>query len=245
MKKITLRFYEELNDFLPKAKRKIGFEHNFIDRASVKDLIESCGVPHTEVDLILVNGKSENFSYKINDKDDISVYPVFESIDISSLQRLRPAPLRNPKFILDVHLGTLSKYLRMLGFDVFYRNNFSDEKIVKISLMEKRAVLTRDVGILKRSEVTRGYWIRNFDPVKQLEEVIKRFDLKNQIKEFSRCVECNSVLEKIDKQKIIGRLPPKVKAAHNDFLYCKSCDKIYWRGSHYKSMKSLIEKLKK
>ena len=201
-------------------------------------------MPHTEVDLILVNGESKDFSYIINGGDDISVYPVFESIDISNLQKLRPEPLREPKFILDVHLGTLARYLRMLGFDTNYRNDFSDQEIVKISLEEKRAILTRDVGILKRSEVTRGYWVRNTNPVKQVEEVVNRFDLKNLIKEFTRCVECNSVLEKIEKEKIIDRLPPKVKAAHNDFLYCKSCDKIYWRGSHYDSMKELIEKLK-
>ena len=126
MHTVTFRFYEELNDFLPKEKRKKRFEHNFIDRASVKDVIESLGVPHTEVDLILVNGESKDFSYIINGGDDISVYPVFESIDISNLQKLRPEPLREPKFILDVHLGTLARYLRMLGFDTNYRNDFSD-----------------------------------------------------------------------------------------------------------------------
>lgn len=244
MHKVTFRFYEELNDFLPKEKRKKRFEYKYIDRVSVKDVIESFGVPHTEIDLILVNGKSKNFSYLINDGDDIIVYPVFESIDISNLQKLRPEPLRKPKFILDVHLGTLARYLRMLGFDTNYRNDFEDEEIVKISLKEKRAILTRDVGILKRSEVTRGYWVRNTGPVKQVEEVVKRFDLKNQIQEFSRCVECNSILEKIEKGKIINRLPQKVKAAHNIFLYCKNCDKIYWRGSHYESMKTLLERLK-
>ncbi len=244
MHKATFRFYEELNDFLPKEKIKKRFEHNFIGRASVKDVIESLGVPHTEVDLIIVNGESKNFSYIINDSDDISVYPVFESIDISNLQKLRPEPLREPKFILDGHLGTLARYLRMLGFDTNYRNDYADKEIVKISLKEKRAILTRDVGILKRNEVTRGYWVRNTDPAKQVEEVVKRFDLKNQIQEFSRCVECNSILENIEKEKIIDRLPPKVKAAHNNFLYCKNCDKIYWRGSHYESMKGLIEKLK-
>ncbi len=244
MHTVTFRFYEELNDFLPKEKRKKKFEYNFINRASVKDVIESFGVPHTEVDLILVNSKSKNFSYIINDSDDISVYPVFESIDISNLQKLRPEPLREPKFILDVHLGTLSRYLRMLGFDTSYRNDYADKEIVKISLKEKRTILTRDVGILKRSEVTRGYWVRNTVPVKQVEEVVNRFDLKNQIKEFTRCVECNSVLEKIEKEKIVDRLPQKVNAAHNNFIYCNHCNKIYWRGSHYDSMKELINKLK-
>ena len=95
MHKIYLRFYEELNDFLPEEKRKKRFIHQFIDRTSVKDLIESLGVPHTEVDLILANGKSVNFKYLINDEDDISVYPVFESFDITAVQHLRPKTLRN------------------------------------------------------------------------------------------------------------------------------------------------------
>jgi hypothetical protein len=131
MKKLYFRFYEELNDFLPEEKRKTQFNHNYIDRGSVKDVIESFGIPHTEVDLILVNGDSVRFDYLINDGDDISVYPVFESLDITNAQHLRPKPLRNPKFIADVHLGKLARYLRMMGFDVLYKNDFDDNEIVK------------------------------------------------------------------------------------------------------------------
>src|SRR3972149_748976 len=138
MKTAYFRFYEELNDFLPPEKRKIKFEHPFFCRASVKDIIESLGVPHTEIDLILVNGKSVDFSYIINDKDEISVYPVFESFDISEVQHLRAKPLREPKFVLDVHLGALAKYLRMTGFDTVYHNNFEDVEIIKVSLSQKR-----------------------------------------------------------------------------------------------------------
>jgi uncharacterized protein with PIN domain len=244
IKTVTLRFYEELNDFLPISKRKKRFEHSFIDRTSVKDMIESLGVPHTEIDLILVNGKSVNFSYIVNNGDDISVYPVFESLDITNLQRLRAKPLRKPKFVLDVHLGTLAKYMRILGFDTLYKNNYKDEEIVRISLKEKRAILTRDRGILKRSEVTHGYWIRGSKTDEQLIEVIKRFDLKEQIIELSRCLLCNSLLRKIPKEKIIDRLPQKVKEFQNEFYYCENCDKIFWKGGHYTRMKGIIEKLK-
>lgn len=244
LKKVTLRFYEELNDFLPPNKRKKRLEHSFIDRTSVKDMIESLGVPHTEVDLILVNGKSVNFSYLVNNGDDISVYPMFESLDITNLQRLRAKPLRKPKFILDVHLGTLAKYMRMLGFDTLYKNNYKDEEIVKISLKEKRAILTKDRGILKRSEVTHGYWIRNTKVDGQITKVIERFDLKNQIKELSRCLLCNSLLRKISKEKIIDHLPRKVKEFQNEFYYCKVCDKIFWKGSHYTRMKEIVDKFR-
>jgi len=244
MHSIYLRFYEELNDFLPEEKKKKRFVHHFIDRTSVKDLIESLGVPHTEVDLILANDKSVNFKYLINDGDDISVYPVFESLDISNVQHLRSKPLRNPKFVADVHLGRLTRYLRMMGFDVYYKNDLLDEEIVKISLKERRAILTRDIGILKRTEVTHAYFIRTDKVEKQTEEVIIRFDLQNEMKEFSRCLECNELLKSIKKETIIKQLPPKVAQTQNEFYQCPSCKKIYWKGTHYERMLSYIKSLK-
>lgn len=244
MKTTRIRFYEELNDFLPPSKRKTKFELTFFGSPSIKDIIESQGVPHTEIDLILVNGKPVKFSYKLKDKDDISVYPVFESLDISMLQRLRPKPLRRPKFVLDVHLGTLAKYMRMLGFDTKYENYYSDGQLIDISLKEKRAILTRDLGLLKHSKVTHGYWVRNTKPVKQIEEIVKRFDLNNEIKEFSRCVRCNSILKPVAKDKVIAKIPPKVKDCQSEFYYCTKCSKVYWKGSHYIKMNLLIKKMR-
>ncbi len=244
MHKIYFRFYEELNDFLPEEKRKVRFEHIYIDRASVKDIIESLGVPHTEVDLILVNGKTVGFDYLINDGNDISVYPVFESLDITNVQHLRPKPLRVPKFIADVHLGKLTRYLRMMGFDVLYKNDFDDDEIVNLSLTETRAILTKDRGVLKRSEVTHGYWIRSTKVKEQVIEVIKRFDLINIIKEFSRCITCNSVLKLISKNEIIDDLPPKVSKSQIEFSRCPACQKNYWKGTHYQKMLSFIQSVK-
>jgi uncharacterized protein with PIN domain len=244
IKKVTLRFYEELNDFLPEEKKKNRFPHNYIDRVSVKDVIESLGVPHTEIDLILVNGKSVGFEYLIDDGDDISVYPVFESLDISEIQHLRAKPLREPKFVADVHLGRLTKYLRMMGFDVSYKNDFKDDQIVKISLDEKRAILTRDAGILKRSEVTHGHWVRSTNVEEQVAEVLKRFDLKNQIKEFSRCIECNQLLGSVSKEKIINELSAKVAQSQNEFYRCPNCKKLYWKGTHHQKMLSFIQSVK-
>ncbi len=244
LKTAYIRFYEELNDFLPPSKRKIKYKLTFFGSPSIKDIIESQGVPHTEIDLILVNGKSVKFGYKLKDKDDISVYPVFESLDISKVQRLRPKPLRRPKFVLDVHLGTLAKYMRMLGFDTKYENDYSDEQLINISLKEIRAILTRDLGLLKHSKVTRGYWVRNTKPVKQIEEIVKRFDLNNEVNEFSRCIRCNSVLEPVAKDKVIAQIPPKVKDYQSEFYYCSKCCKVYWKGSHYIKMNSLIKRMR-
>jgi uncharacterized protein len=243
MKTVYFRFYEELNDFLKNEKRKTRFEHNFAGSPSIKDMIESLGVPHTEIDLILVNGNSVNFSYIVKDKDDIAVYPVFESLDISNIQHLRAKPLRNIKFVLDVHLGTLARYLRMIGFDSKYQNNFIDNEMVNISLKENRTILTRDKGILKRNQVTHGYWVRNENPELQLKEVADRFCLTNQVREFDRCLDCNSRLEKVDKESIITKLPLRVRQRQNDFWHCKECDKIFWRGSHFEKMKKMINRL--
>ncbi len=234
------RFYEELNDFLPEGKRKTTFSLIFKGNPAVKDVIESIGVPHTEVDLILANSKSVDFFYQLKNGDIVSVYPVFESLDISSAAHLRAKPLRRTKYILDVHLGKLANYLRMLGFDTLYRNNYHDSRIVSIAVAEKRIILTRDVGMLKIKEVTHGYWIRSQDPKKQLQEVINRFDLKSSIKPFHRCMTCNGIIEKVNKESIRDDLEEMTKKHYNDFCRCGSCGKIYWQGSHYDKMKRFI-----
>lgn len=175
---VYFRFYEELNDFLTADKRRKEFAHNFRGEPSVKDTIEAIGVPHTEIDLILINEVSVDFQFQLQGNERISVYPVFESMDIAPLVRLRPRPLRESKFIADVHLGTLARKLRLLGFDTLYQNNFDDPEIIDLALAEHRIILTRDKGILKQSRVTHGYWIRQQDPIKQTREVIRRFQLE-------------------------------------------------------------------
>jgi uncharacterized protein len=242
MTNLSLRFYEELNDFLPPNKRKVCFMHSAPSDASIKDIIESLGVPHTEIDLILVNNKSVDFSYQVCEGDYISVYPVFESIDISEMIHLRPEPLRKMLFILDVHLGKLARYLRLLGFDVVYANNFSDETLANRSQTENRIVLTRDVGLLKNKKISRGYWIRQTNPDKQVAEVLQRFDLTQQIKPFSRCLECNGLLEDVKKNDIVKNLPPLTRNYYSKFMQCNQCKRIYWEGTHYQRLKKWVNK---
>ncbi len=238
-----LRFYEELNNFLPADKRKKTIEHFFYTSCSVKDAIESYGIPHTEVDLIIKNGEPVEFSTILKDQDRIAIYPKFESFDISSLNKLRPEPLRSIKFILDVHLGKLTRYLRLCGFDSVYENNFEDSTIIYVAQKEKRIILTRDKGILKNSRVTHGYWLRSDNPEEQLKEVIKRFDLKEEIKLFSRCTVCNGKLEKVNKNSISEKLLPGTKSYYNEFYQCNQCGKIYWKGSHYYNMLKRIQEI--
>lgn len=244
MKTVLFRFYEELNDFLPAEKVKVEFKHKFRGKVSVKDIIQSFGIPHTEIDLILVNGESVGFDYILSDGDRISVYPVYESFDISNFQKLRPKPLRNPKFILDVHLGKLARLMRMCGFDTIYENDLEDEDIVRRSVKESRTILTRDIGILKRNRVEHGYWIRNTDPEKQILEVMNRFHLSRHLKEFSRCISCNYNLEAVEKDNYKEQIPEKAFKYYDKFYKCTGCSKIYWKGSHYDGMIKLIKKIK-
>ena len=245
MAQAELRFYEELNDFLMPALRKVAFSHEFARRASVKDMIESFGVPHTEVDIILVNGHSVDFSYIVQDGDHISIYPVFESLDISPLLRLRPAPLRSPAFVLDSNLGRLARYLRLLGFDCLYQNDFNDETVATIADQEQRIVLTRDRALLQRKIITRGYFVREVRPRLQVKEVLARFDLYRLVKPFNRCIRCNGDLQAVDKQTIEGRLEPKTRQYFDSFRICTACGQIYWQGSHHARSLRLIEELTK
>ena len=229
-----------MNDFLPPDKRKLRLPHSFQGRVSVKDLLESFGIPHTEIDLILINDKSVGFNYIVNDKDDISVYPVFESFNITEVQHLRPQPLREPKFILDVQLGSLAKYLRMIGFDAAFKNSSSKNEIIMISINEKRTILTKDLNLLKRNDVIHGYWIRNKEVIDQVKEVTRRFQLNSLIQPFSRCMICNTLLERIEKKKIMERLQERTKNMVDEFEICPSCSRIYWKGSHYQKMEGII-----
>ena len=203
---ITLRFYEELNDFLHYSRRKKAFNFILTGKRTIKDIIESLGVPHTEIDLILANQKPVQFDYHPEKDDFISVYPVFEAIDISVINLLRPKPLRETKFVLDVHLGTLARYLRLLGFDTLYRNDLEDEEIINISLNGQRIILTRDLFILKNGKVTHGYFVRGTIPRKQILEIVRRFDLKDQFRPFTLCLECNGRIMKVDKSAIENEL---------------------------------------
>jgi uncharacterized protein len=239
----SIRFYEELNDFLPRPKRKKSFQHKSFGSPTIKDIIESIGVPHTEVDLILANSQPVGFSYKPAEGDAISVYPVFESLDISPINKLRPEPLRETRFVADVHLGRTARYLRLLGFDTLYANDLDDDEIINISVLQKRIILTRDLQLLKNGQVTHGYYIRSGQPAEQVVEVIRRFDLAGKTTPFSRCTECNGQIITSSQEDIAHLLLPRTSEEFHEFSRCASCGKIYWRGSHYEQMKLWVEKV--
>jgi hypothetical protein len=240
---ITIRFYEELNDFLSRDRKRISFSHSFYGTPTIKDVIESLGVPHVEIDLILVNSLPVTFDYKPGDGDHISVYPVFERFDISGVTRLRPEPLRSTRFILDVHLGKLAKYLRMLGFDTLYETDYNDHEIIDRAVKQKRIILTRDILLLKHNRVTHGLWIRSQDPVRQLSEVIRHLDLSSKSKPFHRCLACNNLLVRTSREAVKDLVSPMTFHFYRKFYRCKGCGKIYWNGSHYRQMNQFVQQV--
>lgn len=248
MYNIIIRFYEELNFFLPRDKRKRDIEFTFNGRRSVKDLIEFFGVPHVEVDLILINGESVDFSYIVQNGDRISVYPVFETLSIENVTRLRPVPLRNTRFVLDVHLRKLAKRLRLLGFDVDYEKDRDDEELAEISEADKKILLTRDRQLLMRKNVSRGMYVKNTDPKEQISEVLNRLDLWSKCKPFSRCIDCNGSFKKLeyegkDFNKVKSDIPECVLGWCREYFQCASCKKIYWKGSHFDKLTKIINRI--
>lgn len=240
MNQVSFRFYEELNNYLPKEMRKGWFEYFFSGWSSVQDAIQSLGIPQDEIDLILVNQQSKGFDYVLQDGDRISVYPLFELFDLSGISLLREKPLRNPRFICDVHLGRLSKYLRMLGFDTLYSNRYTPDEMISISRQEKRIILSRSFQMIRHKEVTHAYWIRSAAPLEQIKDLLGKFDLYRLADPLTRCLNCNDRLATVKKQDIIHRLQALTARYYTEFFRCPACDQIYWKGSHFENMLEFI-----
>ena len=237
------RFYEELNDFLAPDHRRRAFEARCARAATVKHMIEALGVPHTEVELVLVNSESVGFDRLLAHGDRVSVYPRFETFDLTPLLRVRDSPLRVTRFIADAHLGGLARLLRLTGFDTLYDNHYDDAEIVAIAVREGRIVLTRDRELLKRRELTHGCFVHALKPEQQATEIFPRLDLARSARPFSLCLECNAPLRPIDKADVAHRLPADVRARHVRFSTCDQCQRVFWEGSHWQRMQAIVTRL--
>ncbi|HAQ20489.1 MAG TPA: twitching motility protein PilT [Prolixibacteraceae bacterium] len=240
MNQVCFRFYEELNDYLPKELHKVWFECRFELGTSVGEKIQSLGIPLDDIDLILVNQQSKRFDYLMQDGDRISVYPEFELFDLSGISQLREKPLRNTRFICDVHLGRLCKYLRMLGLDTLYSNRYTTKEMVNFSRQEKRILLSRSYQLIRHKEVTHAYWIRSAEPLEQLSDLIRKLDLSGLANPLTRCLNCNDRIVTVEKQEILHRLQAMTAKYYTEFFKCAACDQIYWKGSHYENMLEFI-----
>jgi len=214
-------------------------------KITIKHVVESLGIPHTEVDRIYVHSDGTryvSFDYHIKTGDLIEIFP-FDARIKSKKYLLQKRWDIEPRFILDNHLGTLTKYLRMLGLDALYDPAYSDAELAKIAHEENRNLLSRDRRLLMRNLVQNGYLIKSLYPDEQIKEVIERFNLLEFIQPFQKCLVCNTQLVKVPKEKIITRLQPLTKKYYHEFKICPNCYRIYWKGSHYERMLSMIEKL--
>jgi uncharacterized protein with PIN domain len=206
-------------------------------------MIEALGVPHTEVELVLVNGESVAFDRVLGEGDRVAVYPVFEAFDVTPLLRVREQALRETRFVADAHLGGLAHLLRLFGFDTLYDNHFQDDEITRIAVEHRRIVLTRDRGLLKRRDITHGCYVRALHREQQLREVFERLDLVGSARPFTRCLRCNGLLHAVDKATVVDRLPDGIQARHDRFACCDGCGQVFWEGSHWRRMSELVRTL--
>lgn len=240
MKRVTVRIYGPLNDFVPRERRHLSWRHTFEGRASVKDVIEGLGVPHPEVDLVLVNGASVAFDHAVQDGDRIAVFPRFEAIDIAAVTRVRPAPAPPVRFVLDVHLGKLARHLRLAGLDAVYHRDARDDDLAALAGREGRVLLTRDQGLLKRTVVVHGYFVRATSPYRQFVEVLDRFG-PLPLHPFSRCLRCNAEVRDVPKSAVDARLPARTRGAFDEFFVCVDCGRVYWKGSHWTALTRILD----
>ena len=234
--RVTLRFYGPLNDFLPPPQRQRPCLYHLHGATSVKDFIESRGVPHTEVALILVNGRPVGFGHRVAPGDRISVYPRFRSLLLPKdldLQSPVPAPHR---FIVDANLGKLASHLRLCGFDTLYRSDYDDREIARIASEQGRILLTRDRQLPKRSHLRHAYFVRATQPRRQLSEVMAHFDLAAEQRPFTRCLRCNGPIEAVPARAVQDSLPPRTHRYYQSFWRCRDCGRVYWKGPHYMHM---------
>lgn len=239
----TFRFYAELDDFLAPQRRGREFTCRCAREATTKHMIEALGVPHAEVELVLVNGESVSFECALGDGDRVAVYPKCELLDVTPLLRVRDRALRETRFVADAHLGGLAHLLRMTRFDTLYDNHFGDDEIVSVATAQRRIVLTRDRDLLKRRAVTHGRYVRALRSELQLREVLDRLDLARSAQPFTRCLRCNTPLRAIDKAQIASRLPPGVLQRHERFAVCDGCARVFWEGTHWQRMRRLVDSL--
>ena len=242
MTTVTFSINDNLLQLL-KKKHRTGstFSHQFERRASIKDVIESLGIPHPVIGNLTVNGREVGFDYILLDNDRVEAAPLTPPVNPLVPTKLRPEPLERIGFIVDVNAGRLALYLRMFGFDTLYGNDLRNGRLAEIAKTENRILLTRDSTLLKRKIIMHGYLLREQAPDRQLVEVMHLYDLSRMVKPLSRCIPCNGLLVLIDKNAIIGRLEPLTKKHYHTFHICEECGKIYWSGSHQLKMKEFID----
>jgi uncharacterized protein with PIN domain len=244
MATITVRCYAELNDFLPPGRRQRALACSCTVPGSVKDALEALGVPHPEIDLILVNGEPCGFDRVLASGDRVAAFPRFRRLEVSEVSPIHLPPQNSPRFLLDGHLGRLARHLRLLGCDAAHSPQAEDAALAARAAAEDRILLTRDLDLLKRAVVRRGYRVRHADPFAQAVEVIRQFDLACRLDPFSRCLLCGETLLPLGEDEAASRVPSGVAARHHEYRACPGCGRLYWPGSHYRRLLDLVGRLR-
>jgi len=240
--KVRLRFHGDLNVFLGSKVGDAIIERPLAEKTSIKDVIESCGVPHPEVDLILVDDQPVGFGHTVAADAKVEVFPVENRDTNNTVKRLQTVGII--KFVADGHLGSLTRNLRLLGFDVIYQRNADDRQLLEVMARENRALLTRDRRLLMHGIVQHGYYPRSQNADEQTIEVVRRFDLSELIAPFTRCLLCNAPLEEAAKADVFDKLEPLTKIYYGQFRRCPDCKQIYWPGSHFPKLQKRIEEIR-
>jgi uncharacterized protein with PIN domain len=238
---VRLHFHGDLDFFLPSRTRRKTVERSLSEKTSMKDLIESCGVPHPEVDLIVVDGEAVDFGHGVASDAEVEVFAPERQYPQSRKESLQVHVAS--RFIVDGHLGKLTRNLRLLGFDVAYDPRAHDRQLLDVMDHENRALLTRDRRLLMHAVVKTGYCPRSQEPDEQTIEVIRRFDLSRLIAPFTRCLRCNALLQEIAKADVIEELEPLTKIHYEQFRRCIGCGQIYWAGSHFPKLQERLEQI--
>ncbi len=241
MNQVTVRVYGPLNDFLAPAQRQTAVTVRFDGGRSTKDLVESLGVPHPEIELLLVNGEPAPFERLVQDGDRVAVFPRFRTLDVSAVTRPTPDPAARMAFVVDGHLGTLARRLRLLGLDVLYSADPADDDLATLAARDERILLTRDRALLMRRVVSRGHWVREADPGRQVIEILRHFGPLD-LRPFTRCLRCNADLREVPKSAIESSLPPLSRAHYDRFQECSGCGRVYWRGAHWKRLVESVQR---
>lgn len=242
----AVALHGDLNDFVSPPHRSVVVHRRFDGHPAVKDLLEALGVPHPEIAAITVNDVPAGFGHHLRDGDRVEAWSAAEAAELALAPVLPAAPedSADPRFVADGHLGRLAAYLRMLGFDTWYRNDADDDRLAAVAAAERRILLTRDRGLLRRSVVRRGVFVRSDQPIEQLVEVTRRFGLAARWRPFGRCLRCNTLLVPAGREEVLDRLEPLTRIIYDDFRRCPGCDAVYWKGSHHARMKRLVDRVR-
>lgn len=226
---VRIRCASELLFFLPARIRSPSLRVRSDGTSSLGHLVESVGVPRTEVGSLTMNGRAVPASYRPSDGDVVDVGPV---------GRPQPVPAWPPRFVLDVHLGALARRLRLVGVDTAYSNQMDDDALIVQANEQRRVLLTQDRGLLRRRSLWLGGYVRGARPDGQLRDVLERF--APPLAPWTVCTACNGPLSAVRKAEVDRQLQPGTRRTYDSFTRCQACGRVYWRGAHGRRLEAIV-----